>query len=51
MGGIELIYLINETYFGINTRTIKFCNNMHEVVMFLNLYKPKGQLTIEKVVV
>ena len=51
MGGIKLIYLINETYFGIHTRTIKISKNMHEVVMFLNLYKPKGQLTIEKVVV
>lgn len=51
MGGTKLIYLINETYFKIHTRTIKFCNNMHEAIVFLNQYKPKGQLTIEKVIV
>lgn len=51
MGGVKLIYLINETYFKIHTRTIKFCNNMHEAIMFLNLYTPKGEITIEKVIV
>lgn len=49
-----MIYLINESILGY-TRTIRVCNNTHEVVMLLNdrdfIKKRIGKITIDKVVI
>lgn len=49
-----MLYIINETIIGY-TRTVKVCNNTHEVVMLLNdrdfIRRRLGKITIDKVVI
>lgn len=49
-----MIYIINETIMGY-TRTVRVCNNTHEVVLLLNdkdfIKSRLGKITIDKVVI